>query len=156
MIVPKSILHIFLAATLVFVNLACPCGSASASMSMNGATPTSIELSVVEDQHSQHQHRQGQESATLDQAQNQCPHEFTDNQCPDCTSYLAVSCDDSALTLPASKLVKVGPDGDSGQMLASLPLTFLPLPVPISTRPPHQAAAFFAESPVQRHDRQLK
>lgn len=156
MIAPKSILHLFLAATLVFVNLACPCGSASASMSMNGATPTSIELSVVEDQHSQHQHRQGQESATLDQAQNQCPHEFTDNQCPDCTSYLAVSCDDSALTLPASKLVKVGPDGDSSQMLASLPLAFLPLPVPISTRPPHQATAFFAESPVQRHDRQLK
>ena len=154
MIVPKSILHLFLAATLVFVNLACPCGSASASMSMNGATPTSIELSVVEDQHSQH--RQVQESATLDQAQNDCPHEFTDNQCPDCTSYLAVSCDDSALTLPASKLVKVGPDDDSGQMLASLPLTFLPLPVPISTRPVHQATAFFAESPVQRYDRQLK
>lgn len=154
MIVPKSILHLFLAATLVFVNLACPCGSASASMSMNGAIPTSIALSVVEDQHSQH--RQVQESATLDQAQNDCPHEFTDNQCPDCTSYLAVSCDDSALTLPASKLVKVGPDDDSGQMLASLPLTFLPLPVPISTRPVHRATAFFAESPVQRHDRQLK
>ena len=154
MIVPKSILHLFLAATLVFVNLACPCGSASASMSMNGAIPTSIALSVVEDQHSQH--RQVQESATLDQAQNDCPHEFTDNQCPDCTSYLAVSCDDSALTLPASKLVKVGPDDDSSQMLASLPLAFLPLPVPVSTRPPHQAAAFFAESPVQRHDRQLK
>ena len=154
MIVPKSILHLFLAATLVFVNLACPCGSASASMSMNGAIPTSVALSVVEDQHSQH--RQVQESATLDQAQNDCPHEFTDNQCPDCTSYLAVSCDDSALTLPASKLVKVGPDDDSGQMLASLPLTFLPLPVPISTRPVHRATAFFAESPVQRHDRQLK
>ena len=154
MIVPKSILHLFLAATLVFVNLACPCGSASASMSMNGAIPTSIALSVVEDQHSQH--RQVQESATLDQAQNDCPHEFTDNQCPDCTSYLAISCDDSALTLPASKLVKVGPDDDSGQMLASLPLTFLPLPVPISTRPVHRATAFFAESPVQRHDRQLK
>ena len=154
MILPKSILHLFLAATLVFVNLACPCGSASASMSMNGAIPTSIALSVVEDQHSQH--RQVQESATLDQAQNDCPHEFTDNQCPDCTSYLAVSCDDSALTLPASKLVKVGPDDDSGQMLASLPLTFLPLPVPISTRPVHRATAFFAESPVQRHDRQLK
>lgn len=154
MIVPKSILHLFLAATLVFVNLACPCGSASASMSMNGAIPTSVALSVVEDQHSQH--RQVQESATLDQAQNDCPHEFTDNQCPDCTSYLAVSCDDSALTLPASKLVKVGPDDDSGQMLASLPLAFLPLPVPVSTRPAHQAAAFFAESPVQRHDRQLK
>ena len=154
MIVPKSILHLFLAATLVFVNLACPCGSASASMSMNGAIPTSIALAVVEDQHSQH--RQVQESATLDQAQNDCPHEFTDNQCPDCTSYLAVSCDDSALTLPASKLVKVGPDDDSGQMLASLPLTFLPLPVPISTRPVHRATAFFAESPVQRHDRQLK
>ena len=156
MAVPKSILHLFLAATLVFVNLACPCGSASASMSMNGAPPTSIELSVVEEQHSQHQHRQGQESATLDQAQNQCPHEFTDNQCPDCTSYLAVSCDDSALTLPASKLVKVGPDADSGQMLASLPLAFLPPPVPISTRLLHQATAFFVESPVQRHDRQLK
>ena len=156
MILPKSILHLFLAATLVFVNLACPCGSASASMSMNGAIPISIELAVVEDQHSQHQHRQVQESATLDQAQNDCPHEFTDNQCPDCTSYLAVSCDDSALTLPASKLVKVGPDDDSGQMLASLPLTFLPLPVPISTRPVHRATAFFAESPVQRHDRQLK
>jgi len=118
---------------------------------MNGAMLTSTALSAVEGQHSQ-----VQESAALDQSQNQSPHVFTENQYPDCTPYLAISCDDSALTLPASKLVKVGPDDNSGQILASLPLSFLPLPVPISTSPPHQAIAFIAQSPVQRHDLQLK
>ncbi len=148
--VPKSVLHLFLAATLVFVNLACPCASASASPVANV---------TGEGMHAQHQmHGSGaglDQAQQVDQAQNQCPHEFTDNQCPDCSSALAMSCDESALTMPTSKLLKIEPD-DSSVQIASIPPYYLPMPVPISAGSPPQAIAWEIESPVQRHDRQLK
>ena len=155
MTVPKQALHLFLAATLVFVNLACACASASVSVPDN-------DVQLGQHQHAHqaaHQPEQQLPSAhhvNLADAHQPCQHQYTDSQCPDCSSDLAIGCDKNTLDLQLSKLSKLGHGDDSGQTPVLSPVPYLPLPVPISTGPPVQAMAFIADSPVRRHDRQLK
>jgi hypothetical protein len=164
MSLPKQALNLFLAATLVFVNLACACASASVSVS-----DSDQQLGQHQSEH-QHQHQQNQNQQNQNQqhqhdqhgqhdavveTQHVCSHQFTDSQCPDCSSDVAISCDNGALTLQLAKLNHLGQSDDSGQALVISQVPYLPLPVPISTGPPVQPMVFIADSPVRRHDRQL-
>lgn len=122
-------LHLLTALTFVFVNLVCPCASASMTAADEG-------------EHGQHQHHEAP-------AESDCPH----SQCPDCNSALAVSCDTGALV--PSKLVKTDLDNDTLVIVASVkePIN---KPLLLSTGPPGFDSWHPSSSPVNRYDSQLE
>lgn len=122
-------LHLLIALTFVFVNLVCPCASASM-------------MSVDVGEHGQHQHHEAP-------ADSDCPH----SQCPDCNSALAVTCDTGALV--PSTLVKTNLDNDTPLLVASVVEPFIK-PHLLSTGPPGYVRWHLATSPVKRFDLQLK
>ena len=122
-------LHLLAALTFVFVNLVCPCASASM-------------VSADEGEHGQHQHHEAP-------AEMDCPH----NQCPDCDSAIAGVCDTGALV--PSKLVKTDLDNDTPVIVAFVnePLHQLDL---LSTGPPGYVSWHPPSSPVSRYDSQIE
>lgn len=122
-------LHLLTALTFVFVNLVCPCASASM-------------MSADEGEHGQHQHHEMP-------AESDCPH----SQCPDCNSALAVSCDTGALV--PSTLVKTDLDNDTPIIAASVNEPFHK-PYLHSTGPPGYVSWHPPSSPISRYDSQLE
>ena len=122
-------LHLLTALTFVFVNLVCPCASASM-------------MSADEGEHGQHQHHESP-------AESDCPH----SQCPDCNSAVAGSCDTGALV--PSLLVKTDLDNDTPVIVASVDEAFHK-PYLLSTGPPGYVSWHPPSSPVSRYDSQLK
>ena len=125
-----SALHLFAALTFVFVNLVCPCASASM-------------ITADEAEHGSHQHHE----APVD---TDCPH----RECPDCNTAMAVSCDTGEL-IPTATVVKLVLEDDSPVALASniLPVAEATL---LSTGPPEYISWRPSASPVSRYDLQLE
>jgi len=126
----SKVLHTLLATAIVFANFVCPCASASADSEVQGQ---------------QHQHQEAPADAD-------CSHQ----QCPGCSSALAVSCDKSTLVSPSPHLTKLDLDDDDTQ-LDAVAIVQVTRPPPLTyTDQPYANIAFMAESPVRRHDLQLE
>jgi hypothetical protein len=126
----QKALHLLTALTFVFVNLVCPC--ASASMTTTGE----VELGS-------HQHHEAP-------ADSDCPH----RECPDCKSAVVVSCDTGAL-IPSSSVSKLDLDDDSPILLTSNSFRIVETPH-LSTGPPGYLSWHPSASPVSRYDSQIE
>ncbi len=130
----QKALHLLTALTFVFVNLVCPCASASMT-------------TADEAGHGAHQHHETPANAP---AESDCPH----GECPDCNSAMAVSCDTGAL-IPTATIVKIDLEDDSPVLLASNSLQTNRATL-LSTGPPGYVSWHPSASPVSRYDSQLE
>lgn len=124
-------LHFLVATAFVFVNLLCPCVSVAASA-----------------QSEEQQHHQLHEMP----ADSDCQHQ----QCPDCNSEVVISGDQLALVSPSPGSYKINLDDDDAQDYADLNDAHHRPRASPPTGPPYAVIAFAADSPVRRHDLQLK
>lgn len=130
MMVSQKALHLLTALTFVFVNLICPC--ASASMMATG-----------EAEQSSHQHHEAP-------ADSGC----LLSECPDCNSATAVNCETNVL-IPSSTVSKVDLDNDSSILLASNSVQIDETPH-LSTGPPGYLSWHPYASPISRYDSQIE
>lgn len=126
-------LHLLSVLAFVFVNVVCPCVSASM-------------LPADAGEHGQHQHHETPAEAP---AVADCLH----SECPDCSSAVGLSCETQIL-VPGS-VVKTDLDDDAPLLLTGVPAPLIK-PQLQATGPPDHVGWFAAVSPVSRFDLQLK
>ncbi len=139
----QQTLHFLAAASFVFVNLVCPCVPANASQ----IVPTDNHTSYVEPAPvSCH------EQSVVDSIP---PHQ----ECPECLSVLAISCEEQTPAVPAAPVHLVSDESPEHSIATSL-VAGQPLPVFtaafVAAMLPDCQRTDLVDSPVRRHDLQLE
>ena len=135
----KQALHFLAAASFVFVNLVCPCVPANASQVLPTDSVAAHAEAAAANCH---------EQPVVDPRP---PHQ----ECPECSSVVAINCEEQAPVVPGAP-VNLVPDGSNehsaaGTVEAALPLPLF-TPALASVILPDGQWVDLTDSPVRRHD----